>query len=440
MEIPIPKETWDTENPKIQFTLQESETKDITEILNNKNTQKLLLPTPGYVEYRGITVLNEQSITMLLPEEEGFDENELAFEPITNEKYIFIKDSDGNEIEVNEQSIVKNDDGTVTVSIYLDDYEDADSIVIRNNNTGKNISISVPKASSGSEAVNYDPNHAISVADDAQFKYEGITLTRASNDIDDVVPNVTLHLHNKTEKTATINIDPDTESAKDALITFVGKYNQTIAEINILSSNKPEIVSELDYLSDAEREAALKKLGMFQGDFSLTNGKNQLQNILSANYSYLENADITMLNQIGISTNASGRTSGYNAAQMRGYLEVDENKLDSQLEANLAQIKDLFGYDSDGDMIIDSGIGYLLDRQLTAWVQSGGIISTKTSSLDTKIKASNTKITRLETQLDNKEAELKRKYASMEGSLNSLESQQNSINNFSNSLNNSRKR
>lgn len=97
------------------------------------------------------------------------------------------------------------------------------------------------------------------------------------------------------------------------------------------------------------------------------------------------------------------------------------------------QIKNLFGYDSDGDLVIDSGIGYALDRQLTAWVQTGGIIATKNRNLDTQIQSSETKIKRLETQLAAKEANLKDKYGKMEGTLNSLNSQSNTISNFANS-------
>ena len=106
------------------------------------------------------------------------------------------------------------------------------------------------------------------------------------------------------------------------------------------------------------------------------------------------------------------------------------------LEKNLDDVKSLFGYDSDNDLIIDSGIGYRLDKQITAYVQTGGIFAMKTSALDTKIKSSEQKISKLESQMEQKEAELKNKYGQMEGTLNSLESQQSAITNFSNRNNN----
>ena len=308
-------------------------------------------------------------------------------------------------------------------------------LIVKNSSTGKEYSLSIPQTYDSSKVTGFKPNHAVTEACDAKIKYEGITLIRGSNDIDDVIPHLTLHIKDKTEKPVEIKIQPDTESAKDAIITFVGKYNQTIAELTILTTNKPEVISELDYLTDSEVEKYNERLGMFQGDFALTNGKSTMQRICSGIYRASEYNEISMLSQLGISTNASKGTAGYNAAQLRGYLEADEKKLDFVLENNLNEVKDLFGYDSDGDLIIDSGIAYALDNQLTSWTRSGGIISSRTNSLESNIKATNQKIAKLQVQIDAKEAELKRKYANMEGTLNSLESQQNSINNFANQNN-----
>ena len=170
-------------------------------------------------------------------------------------------------------------------------------------------------------------------------------------------------------------------------------------------------------------------------DFSLSSIKSNMANIISAGYKYSDLAEVTMLSQLGIATNAAGFSGTYSQSKLRGYLEIDEKKLDSALENHLEDIKAMFGYDSDGDLIIDSGIAYNLDKQINAYTQTGGILSLKTSTLDTKIKSSEKKIATLETQMKEKEADLKNKYSQMEGSLNSLESQQNQITNFTNQQN-----
>ena len=432
IEIPIPQEVKDLPDGKIEFVMDAQPTDDITEELNLGSA--LDMASPGHIEYKGVTVYNEENETTL-----SMELADVPLEPIDDDRFVFIKNEDGSEEELSPEHIVSGSDGKARIIIPLKEYPDAVAVIIRNSNTGKTLAMSMPETYDSEKKSGCSPNHPIVIADDAIIKYEGITITRPTNDIDDVVPDVTLHVHEKTERTATINIKEDKESAKDALITFVGKYNQVIAEMNVLTSNKPEVVTELDYLSDEEQEKEMKKLGMFQGDFTLNNGKSQFQKIVSNSYNYGFDADITMLNQIGISTNASGRSTGYNASQLRGYLEIDEKKLDSQLEQNMSQSKDLFGFDTDGDLIIDSGIGYELDKQLTAWTQTGGIIATKNSTLKSNIDRTNSKITKLEAQLDTKEAELKSKYSTMESSLNSLEKQQTTLNNWADSMQKSRK-
>ena len=387
------------------------------------------LPPPGSISFNGVTIFNNPSNTFLDSEPETVEI--VQAEPIKDDSFVYLKSADGTETFFDiSQFPVDPETGETQVSFPLRDYPDTVAIILRNRNTGRSVSVSPMKAEpSKQDDFGYDPVHPITVASDAEFKYEGITIKRASNSVDDVIPHVTLHINEPTDKTATITVKPDKEAAKNALITFIGKYNQTLAEMNILSQNKPELIAELEYLSDDEKEAEQKKLGLFQADYTLSSGKTALQRAISGNYQYTPDAEITMLSQIGISTNASGTAGSYNASQVRGYLEVDEKKLDSSLENHLDEIKNLFGYDSDGDLIIDSGIAFLIDKQMSAWVQSGGLISSRTASLDTKIQSSKKKMATLETQLKTKESELKRKYAQMEGSLNSLQSQSNSLDN-----------
>lgn len=423
--IDIPNAIAKDDGQTILFTVIAKEVSDITQAQNQKSSEPLL-PSAGSITFQNITIDNNQS-SLDLPQSPT---PRIPLEKIKTDSVLFALFEDGTERELKISSDAFGQNGA-EIKLNVSEYPGIKSIVMRNSNTGVEYSISKLESFDAKANLGYAPVNPIDVAADAIIKYEGITITRPENKIEDVVPNVTLNLLQKTERPATIKIEPDVESAKDALINFVGRYNQTIAEINILSQNKPELISELDYLSTDERNAYTEKLGIFSGDFSLSNVKNSMQSIISSVYQETESSQITMLSQIGISTNATNY-SGYNPSKMRGYLEINEKVLDDALQNNLDSIKSLFGFDSDGDLIIDSGIGFNLDKQLTAYVQSGGILATKNSTLDRQVKASEQKIASLETQLARKEAELKSKYGQMESTLNSLENQSNSINNFNN--------
>ena len=438
----IPQKILNNDKLHIQFTIQAEQTQDITPEINKTLVQPEI-PGAGFAEFSGIQIENIQSDTNLnLPAEPPS-----PLEVVQTTSVLFAVMEDGSEVEIPLQNLLafetkalenrnsqenqtEKEGKALQVDLPLTQYKGIKSIAVRNLNTGINLKVSPFDALDPSTDLGFGPKNAISTADDAIIKYEGITISRPSNKIDDIVPEITLNIHDKTEKTATISVKPDVESSKDAIIQFVGQYNQAVAQINILSQNKQEIIDELDYLTKEEKDAQKENLGLFATDFSLTNIKSNMQSIVAAGYNFSDTATVTMLSQIGIGTNAGGYSGGYSQSKLRGYLEIDEKKLDSALENNLDDIRQMFGYDSDGDLIVDSGIAYQLDKQISAYTQTGGILALKTSTLDTKIKSSEGKISKLESQLEEKEAQLRSKYSQMESSLNSLESQQNTISNF----------
>ena len=422
-QVKIPEKILRDQSLHLQFTVAQKETEDITPAINQTLLQPEL-PDAGSAEFGGIVINNNESDTNLnLPKEPP-----APLEPVLTNSVLYAVMEDGSEKEI---PYTPAEEGKAAqIDIKLAEYPGIKALAVRNLNTGTTLEVSSIFALDPVKDLGYGPKHPVSTADDAIIKYEGITITRPSNKIDDVVPEITLNVHDKTEKTATIAVKPDVDSSKNAIIEFVGKYNQAVAELNILSQNKPEIIEELDYLTKDEQEAEQKKLGLFQSDFSLTNIKSNMAATISARYMFSDSAEITMLSQMGIATNAGGYSGGYSQSKLRGYLEIDEKKLDDALANHLDDIKMLFGYDSDGDLIVDTGIAYKLDKQISAYTQTGGILAMKTSSLDSKIKSSETKITKLESQMEKKEAELRSKYSQMEGSLNSLEAQQNTISNF----------
>jgi flagellar hook-associated protein 2 len=169
---------------------------------------------------------------------------------------------------------------------------------------------------------------------------------------------------------------------------------------------------------------------MMMGDSTLNSLKASLQRISSSSYKSGTGSAFTMLSQIGISTKSTAG-AGVEASRLRGYLEIDEKKLDDALANKIQDVKSLFGSDTDGDLIIDTGIGKALDSNITPYVQSGGILATRTTGLEAKISTTQKKIGELDVQLDDKKAALKTKYGEMEGTLNNLQSQSSSISNFS---------
>jgi flagellar hook-associated protein 2 len=147
-----------------------------------------------------------------------------------------------------------------------------------------------------------------------------------------------------------------------------------------------------------------------------------------------------MLSQIGIGSDVrgAGSSTGYDASRMRGYLEIDEKILDAALTAQLPAIQQLFGSDTDGDLIIDSGLAHALETISKPYVEMGGIISLKTGTIDSRINQEQRRIEALDRQLTNKERTLKTQYGQMEDAYNRMERMSTSLDQFSQRANNNK--
>ena len=312
-----------------------------------------------------------------------------------------------------------------------------ESILLRNRNTLRELEVKSIRLYDPSTRGEYRPLHPISTAQDAEIIVNGIPLTRSSNTIDDAIPGATLSLKKPGDGKINLSIEPDREKVKDAIIAFVGTYNRQMAQINILTRKDETVLNEITYLKEDEREKAKDKLGLFQGDVGLMQLKNTFQSILMNPYPTRLGRDLSLLSQIGISTNAQvGGGRGIDVSKLRGYLEINEPVLDTALQKNFQSVKDLFGYDSDGDLVPDSGVGVTMDTFLRPYVQTGGIISMKLSTIDTQISSTNRRIESYNQYLIRYEQDLKRKYGAMESTLNSLEKSSSALERFNSNSNN----
>jgi len=316
------------------------------------------------------------------------------------------------------------------------------SLNIENSNTHREVSIGKVEVLDPTTTSGLKPLNAVATARDAIISMEGIDITRSSNIIDDLIPGVTLNVRGVSDKPVELKITPNVEAVKESIINFVGNYNRLMAEINVLTARSvysgsgyntsvdDTIINELTYLTAEEKAEMKTRLGAFNGDVTLNNLRNHLMRTVTAPYPTSMERDLALLAQIGISSNAS-RTSGYNPSQLRGYLEIDEKALDAALETKVPAIKELFASDTSGDLIADTGVAYNVDTIVKPFVETGGIISLKTSTIDSRISQDEKRIVNLDRQLAAKEQDLKMQYAKMESAYSRMEKMSNSLDSFS---------
>ncbi|MDR0404071.1 MAG: flagellar filament capping protein FliD [Treponema sp.] len=382
------------------------------------------IPSAGSVSYGGITIENDQS-SVPVP----------AWSPppapvrIDDMAMLSLKFTDGSSASL---PLVRDSEGFTESEYRLADIagnRTVSSLEIVNNNTHRDISLRGASIYDPKTAGNFRPKNPVSTAQDAIVEMEGIEIRRPSNNIDDLLPGVTVIAKAPSDYPVRLTVEPDREAIKEAVISMVGNYNRLAAEINVLTRNDDRIVQELSYLNADEQAEMRAKLGVFSGETTLSQFKNSIQQAVTGPYPTAAGRELALLAQIGISTDVrrAGSTTGYDASRMRGYLEIDEKALDAALASRLPAIQQLFGSDTDGDLIIDSGVAYALDTLTKPYVETGGIVSLKTGTLDSKIDQEQRRIASLDRQLESKEAALKKQYGQIESAFTRMERMSNSL-------------
>ncbi len=110
---------------------------------------------------------------------------------------------------------------------------------------------------------------------------------------------------------------------------------------------------------------------------------------------------------------------------------MDEAKLESAIASTPDAVRELFGNDTDGDLVVNAGAAFSLDTLLRPYVQTGGIVPNRVAGVDTSILRSSREMADYEKRLVAYEAELKRKYGIMEGALNEMDKNAQTLKNFS---------
>ncbi len=203
----------------------------------------------------------------------------------------------------------------------------------------------------GLATINTDENGDILLADselDAEIVVDGLTLTRSSNNISDVISGVTINLKDTTTSPETISITPNTANIKASVDDFVSSYNKLMSTMGELSAFDPDTGTRSVLLGDATLRAV---------EYAL---RNQLSNTISG-----INSSFNSLSSIGISTERDGSIS------------LDSDILDKALENNFDDIWALFAS--------EDGVANRFDTLVDAYASSSGIIDAKMGGINTSI-------------------------------------------------------
>ena len=252
---------------------------------------------------------------------------------------------------------------------------------------------------------------------DAEFKINGIDLTRDRNDnLDDIIDGVTLNLLKKTPEPIKIEIKEDQEQIETTIDDFVNQYNNVLSYMigAIRSSTKGDLGKPSE------------DKGILSNDISLMNLHSKLRATVVDSYPTSLGTKLSILAQLGISTGKWG--SDWENIR-KGLLILDKEKFNSACNTFGDNISELFGYDLDKNKVIDTGVGFALDKVISPFSQRRGVIEGKISLADTMIDLKNEAIQQKEKQVVIYEDNLRKKFGKMERSLSTLKANEAALEN-----------
>jgi flagellar hook-associated protein 2 len=271
--------------------------------------------------------------------------------------------------------------------------------------TGANGSTEGFSLSSSDTAASFATNFATPTgyaASDANFVVDGISYSRKSNTISDVVTGVTFNLKGTTTSAASVSLDRDTTDLKTKLTTLVTAYNDFNDIVNQTTDPKSSL------------ETYGKTL---VGDSTVKLIRQQMRALLFGPSS-TPGKTVKSLNQMGYSLD------------QRGVLSLDSAKLDAVLQNNYDDVTKLFtgGYNKLSTFsALSAGIAGDAVKKLTNLLGPTGPLVTKTNNANTESDKYRVRLAALQVRMDALLARYQKQFASMDSLVGSVNSQKTSL-------------
>lgn len=303
------------------------------------------------------------------------------------------------------QSITDKAGSDISASI-LETGKNKFSLVLSSTATGANQTISINDTDDGTNGSGtldgkfdaYDasnnPNgyQKIQDATDASFKYNGVDVTRSTNDISDLV--LGLHITLKKEgDTATVTVNQDKQKISDEVQLFVDNYNTLMTNLNDMT------------IFDKTTNA----LGVFQGDSFINGIKRDLTGAVTSRLG------TDSLMEYGISIDR------------HGVMSFDSSTLDSKLQSDPQSVKTFFtgGTDTNGNDV--TGFFTTLDDKVKQYTGYGGLLSNYDDGLTKDAKKLADAKTKAQASIDTRYEIMTKRFTAYDSIISRLNSQFSSL-------------
>ena len=277
---------------------------------------------------------------------------------------------------------------------------------------------------------------------DSILTIDGVKVKRETNAIDDLIDGVTLKLLNPGKK-GNLIIDHDFELITKDIYAFVSLYNKTLVYLNAISKHisrddlerikkrRAKMNDLAKALEDKSKTLIEKHKGLLSGDMTLSRLKNRVRILIMSPYKTRLSRQLALLMQIGISTGKAGARWA-DLKDNFGTLELDTTKLKKIIQKDVIAVSQLFGNDTTGNNIIDSGLCFSLHKFLKVYTRPGnaGIIAVKMKYFERIIKDKGKSRDREERFAKAYEVRLRRRFTSMETKINEYKSKSRWLNNY----------
>lgn len=238
----------------------------------------------------------------------------------------------------------------------------------------------------------------LQTAADASFKVNGLTISRSTNTVNDVIDGVTLNLYTVTAGAARLDLNRETGTIKDNLKSLVTAYNDFNDTLTILG----------DRASEVEEFG-----GSLAGESLLQTIRNQVRSLITGTSS-TPGTTIQAARDVGLSIDRNG------------VLQLDEAKLDTALQNQFDEVLLMFSAGTNNQSLYSpapAGLAGGAVKTLDEMMRSNGLLAKQSENADAKVIQYQAELVTLQERMDRVLERYMKQFSVMEsivGSSNSL--------------------